>query len=122
LQSYVNYIRTNFKNTYILIWGDHTPGVNSRDYKQASFTNDTRYFEFVPLIIVTPDGKQYTENHIAASFLDIAPTIANASGVPYSMDSNGMDLLNRASAAVPVPYRGDSFDRSDLFARVSKVK
>jgi len=121
--SYVNYIRANFKNTYIFILGDHTPNVNSGDYRQASFTEGDKYFEFVPLIIVTPDNRQYREDNIAASFLDIAPTIANASGVPYSIDSDGMDLLNRTEENNNrIPYKGESFDRSYLLEKISKIK
>ena len=121
--SYVNYIRANFKNTYIFILGDHTPNVNSGDYRQTSFTEGDKYFEFVPLIIVTPDNRQYREDNIAASFLDIAPTIANASGVPYSIDSDGMDLLNRTEENNNrIPYKGESFDRSYLLEKISKIK
>lgn len=121
IESFVNYIRANFKNTYIFIYGDHTPDVNSSDYKQASFTDNDKYFEFVPLIIVTPDNKSYQEKNIAASFLDIAPTVANASGIPYKLDSDGIDLLNRPGSIGDIPYRGGTFDRSYLFDRVSQT-
>lgn len=121
IEDYVNYIRTNFKNTYIIIWGDHTPDIKTSEYKQASFSDD-KYFEFVPLIISTPDHKKYTEDKIVASFLDIAPTIANASGVPYYIYSDGMDLLNRTTAVNKIPFRGGIFDRSSLFDTVSQIK
>jgi phosphoglycerol transferase MdoB-like AlkP superfamily enzyme len=119
--NYVNYIRANFKNTYIFIWGDHTPNVNNNDYKQASFTDEGKYYEFVPLMIVTPDNKTYKENNIAASFLDVAPTIANASGMPYSINSDGIDLLNRSGDAPKIPFKGGIADRSYLFDKVSKI-
>lgn len=122
LESYINYIRANFKNTYIIIWGDHTPDINKSEYKQASYTEADRYFEFVPMIISTPDHKQYMEDKIVASFLDVAPTIINASGVPYSIHSDGMDLLNRTPAVTQIPYRGGVFDRSSLFVKVSRFK
>lgn len=122
IEDYVNYIRPNFNNTYIIIWGDHTPDINKSEYKQASFTEADNYFEFVPLIISTPDHKKYTEDKIVASFLDIAPTIANASGVPYNINSDGMDLLNRTAVVNKIPYRGGIFDRSSLFAKVSQIK
>jgi phosphoglycerol transferase MdoB-like AlkP superfamily enzyme len=96
LRKYVEYIRNTYKNTYILIWGDHTPAINFDGYKQASFVEGNNYFEFVPIIILTPDKKMYTENKISASFLDIALTIANASNIPYKLSSDGIDLLERA--------------------------
>lgn len=122
LEDYINYIRANFNNTYVIIWGDHTPDINKSEYKQASFTEADRYFEFVPMIITTPDHKKYTEDKIAASFLDVAPTIINASGVPFFIHSDGMDLLNRTTVTNQIPYRGGVFDRSLLFAKVSQIK
>lgn len=121
LEDYVNYIRANFKNTYILIWGDHTPNISNDDYRQASFNDGNNYYEFVPLIIVTPDNKIYKENEIAASFLDVAPTIANASGIPYSIRSDGIDLLNRSDYTPKIPFNGGMEDRSYLFDRASKI-
>lgn len=121
LESYINYIRANFKNTYIIIYGDHTPDVNSSYYKQASYTEGSRYFEFVPLVIVTPDNKTYKEENKAASFIDIAPTIANASGISYTLKSNGADLLSRTNMDSPIYYRGGVFDRSHLYDMVSKT-
>lgn len=122
LEEYIKYIRANFKNTYIIIYGDHTPDVNNADYTQASFIDADKYFEFVPLIIVTPDNKNYREDKFAASFLDIAPTIANASGIDYSIYSDGIDLLNRKENITNIPYRGGSFDRYKLFDKVSNIK
>jgi lipoteichoic acid synthase len=121
LSDYISYIRTNYKNTYIFIWGDHTPNVNSSDYRQASFTEGDKYFEFVPLVIVTPDKKQYKEDKIVASFLDIAPTIAKASGIPYNIDSNGLDLFNRKNSLSTIPFKGATFDRSYLFEKISQI-
>jgi Phosphoglycerol transferase and related proteins, alkaline phosphatase superfamily len=122
IRDYVNYIRANYPNTYIIIWGDHTPDINTGDYKQASFTDADRYFEFVPLIISTPDNTVYKEDKIAASFLDIAPTIANASGIPYNINSDGLDLLNKNGKSSPIPYRGGMFDRNDLYNKISIIK
>ncbi len=121
IEDYVNYIKSNYKNTYIFIWGDHTPNVNNEDYKQASYLEGDNYFEFVPLIIVTPDNKQYKEDKIVASFLDIAPTILNASGIPYNINSNGLDLISRSNISSSIPYKGSSFDRSYLFEKISQI-
>lgn len=121
LESYINYIRSNFKNTYIIIYGDHTPDVNSSYYSQASYTEGGRYFEFVPLVIVTPDQKVIKEETQAASFIDIAPTIAKASGIPCNIKSNGADLINRYNMDSKIYYRGGEFDRSHLYDMVSKT-
>lgn len=121
LENYINYIRTNYKNTYIFIWGDHTPDVNNSDYKQASYTASDRYFEFVPLIIVTPDNKVYKEEKIAASFIDIAPTVAEASGISYNIDSDGINLLANTNKENTITFRGRTFNRSDLYSKISVI-
>lgn len=115
INSFVTDIRANCKNTYIFIIGDHTPSINTSTYKQASFTMDGRYFEFVPLIIITPDNKKYKEDKRVASFLDISPTILYSSGVPFDIKSDGQDLINPAESFNKIPFKGDEFDRTYLF-------
>mgnify|MGYP002349524781 CR=1 FL=1 len=122
LGDYVNYIRSNFRNTYIFIYGDHAPGINNNFYKQASFTDRERYFEFVPVIIVTPIGTKYAEGKNSASFLDIAPTLANAAGIPYSIASDGIDLLAGSGYGCDIPYRGESFNREYLYRMARTIK
>lgn len=68
IKSFVANIESNFKDTYVIIVGDHTPNINTESYKQASFTMDNKYFEFVPLMVITPDHKVYKEENKVASF------------------------------------------------------
>ncbi len=119
IKDYVTHILKNFSNTYIFIWGDHTPNINTDEYMQASFIEDSKYFEFVPLIIITPDKIRYTETKKAASFLDIAPTILEASGVPYEIKTDGINLLDFNEEGGKIPYRGRDYDRTYLYDRVA---
>lgn len=121
LQAFVSEVRAIYGNTYIFITGDHTPNIDGEEYRQASFTIDNCYFEFVPLIIITPDGKIYNENLRAASFLDMAPTILKASGVSCSILTDGSDLLEPEEKAGDIPYRGNNYDRALLFKKVAEV-
>lgn len=117
LQDFVSKLQAEFKNTYILITGDHAPNIEREGYMQASFTLENHYFEFVPLIIITPDGRSYYEPSEAASFLDISPTILKSSGTGASIQTDGRDLLDKNDKAGPIPYRGSSFDRSLLYKK-----
>jgi lipoteichoic acid synthase len=118
ISDFVTYIKANFKDTYIFIYGDHTPSINTPIYQQASFKADGRYFEFVPLFIITPDNKVHKEDKYAASFLDISPTILYASGVKFKENSDGENLINLDGNYNEVPFKGGIFDRSYLFDQV----
>ncbi len=122
IKEFVSSIEASCKNTYVFIWGDHTPSVNTADYKQASMTIGDRYFEFVPFIAVTPDHKSYRENGRVASFLDISPTVLYTSGTRFNLESDGINLLRPGGAGSEIPFKGTNFDRSLLYKKISEVK
>jgi lipoteichoic acid synthase len=116
---FVNDIRHERPNTVFFIYGDHTPAIkDSKIYRQAGYKNDGLYFEFVPLIIITPDNKQHFEKKMAVSFLDIAPTVLESANIPYSISSLGENLLDPDSLKEEIPYRGVTFKRNELFKTV----
>ncbi|MDP4092958.1 MAG: LTA synthase family protein [Bacillota bacterium] len=119
INEFVTFIRENFKDTYIFIWGDHTPSIINDNYRQASYILDNKYFEYVPLLVITPDSKKYRENKMVISFLDIAPTILKASGVPFTIRSDGQDLLNGTDSSIKVPFKGHIYDRTILFEKMN---
>lgn len=119
INKFVSYIRNNYKNTYILIWGDHTPPLESKNtYLPSAFISDNKYFEFVPLFIVTPGNKTYTENNNVASFLDIAPTILEASGLPFTIKTDGENLLDTPISDKGIPFKGKTYNRQYLFKTI----
>ena len=73
----------------------------------------------VPLFIITPEKQCRYEHEAVASYLDIAPTILHAAGVPYSYRSLGVDLLTNKPLQQPVIYRGQLYNRSELFKEMS---
>lgn len=119
IQDFVDKIKAEFKDTYIIIYGDHTPNINSQIYKQASFTMDGKYFEFVPMMVVTPDGKARKETKEVASFLDVAPTVLKTSGIGYSYKSDGFDLTEPTLESGNLPFKSGSYDRGLLFQNAS---
>lgn len=121
IRDFVTYIKSNFKNTYIFILGDHTPNINTDIYKKASFTYDNKYFEFVPLFVITPDNKVYKEDKRVASFLDISPTILYASGIQFKINSNGHNLINSDGNFNKIPFKGSNYERTYLFDKINKL-
>ncbi len=119
IKDFVLKVQSKFPNTYIFIYGDHTPNIHAEDYYQASFFDEDKYFEFVPLFIITPDNKKHVENSIVASFLDISPTILGSSNIPYTLYSNGTNLLSDNKNPLNIPLKGSSFDRAWLYQNIS---
>ena len=109
-------------NTYFFIYGDHTPAIkNNKNYTQAAFKENGLYFEFVPLIIITPDKVKHFEKKKAVSFLDIAPTALEEANMPYKVSSLGENLLMPDSLGEKIPYRGVKFTREELFKKTNDL-
>ena len=121
IAAFVEKIRKTHPNTFIMIYGDHTPGIRKGPYTQAAVNTSNNYYEFVPLIIITPDNKKHLENKMAASFLDIAPTALAASGCPYEIYTYGENLL-QDSTEMEIPFRQQWYDRKELFNIINKLK
>jgi phosphoglycerol transferase MdoB-like AlkP superfamily enzyme len=119
IKGYVQSIKKEYDNAYIFIFGDHTPKIESDVFKQSSVMIDEKLYEFVPLFIITPDNKIYSEQKNAATFLDIAPTVLNASGIKFSLKSDGANLLNPDESAGKIPYRGLQWDRAELYNKIA---
>ncbi|MHB8063742.1 MAG: LTA synthase family protein [Ruminiclostridium sp.] len=120
IKDFVSKIQAEFANTYIFIYGDHTPNIHEEDFYQASFLNGDRYFEFVPLFIITPNKQKHLESSVVASFLDISPTILGSSGIPYTIYSDGINLLSDKKIPLNIPLKGEAFNRAWLYENVSK--
>jgi lipoteichoic acid synthase len=121
IKSIVSDIRKARPDTYVFLYGDHTPLISRDFYKRATVVQDNRLFEFVPLFIITPDRRVYRENACVASFMDIAPTILNASGVAYRFKSSGANLLLGPLADGAISYRNGLYSRAELFRKISRA-
>lgn len=122
IKDFVQKIQSKYSNTYIIIYGDHTPNINSKEFAQASFIDGDKYFEFVPMFVITPDHKKYKEESVAASFLDVSPTILETSKLSYNLKTDGRSLLDTQAPPPNIPYKGGSFDRAWLYKKVATHK
>ena len=120
LESFIKQVRSTMPNTYIFIWGDHTPDINYEEYTQASYSSGDKYFEFVPLIIITPDNKKYKEENSVASFLDISPTILKISGAKYNLLSDGSNLIDPQQGNKEIPFKENLYNSKDIFDEITK--
>ncbi len=122
VSNFVNTVRHQKPNTVFFIFGDHTPAIkDNKYYTQAAYKDNGLYFEYVPLIIITPDSKKHFEKKRAVSFLDIAPTALLSANVPFTMSSLGQNLLEPDSLTSEIPYRGVNFSREELFNKVNTL-
>lgn len=114
LSQFVEAIRSEAPDTTIFIYGDHSIPLAGRGYKAKSRTvHEGSKFEMVPLIIITPEGKQATLEK-AAAMLDLGYTILSAAGVQTSIRSFGDNLLVPQKITTPLRHFGKSFDRTML--------
>jgi lipoteichoic acid synthase len=120
IEKFITQVKSTIPNTYILIWGDHAPDIDYADYRQASLTKDKKYFEYVPLIIITPDNKSYKEEKTVASFLDISPTVLKLSGIKYNLFSDGVNLIDREKENNKIPFKEKLYDAKELFNDINK--
>ena len=121
LREFVTQVTSRFPDTYLFIYGDHTPYViNDGPYQRAAVRVDQQEIEFVPLIIVTPAHTRYTERRLVASYLDLAPTVLCASGARASMLTGGVNLLDTPLRQTSIPYRGNDYSREQLFKLASR--
>jgi len=120
LKRFITHVRATVPNTYVIIYGDHTPVIKKDLYRRASFFERSRVFEFVPMFILTPNGTMYFETNNVASFIDVAPTLLAVSGVPYSYRSNGANLLDSARRMAPLGFYDMTYLRSNLYSKVER--
>lgn len=114
IKGFVQEVQKLYPDTYIFIYGDHTPDIKTSEYTQASYEFGGKYFEFVPMFVISPDGMTKTGTGFSASFLDVAPTILESSGIAYDYRSSGINLLNSPDKLPEVPYKGSMYDRASL--------
>ncbi|NLO97080.1 MAG: LTA synthase family protein [Peptococcaceae bacterium] len=108
------------RKTYILIFGDHTPGLKKKIYREATLEIENRHLEFVPFYILSPERIVYQETAKAASFLDIGPTILDLARIDTFFTTYGESLMPPHKLSNKIPYRDYWFDREQLYQRIKR--
>jgi phosphoglycerol transferase MdoB-like AlkP superfamily enzyme len=115
-------MQKKYPDTYFFLYGDHTPYVINEGAFRRSVLRDAEEKEMVPLFIITPSGQKRVEHDAVASYLDFAPTVLHAAGIPYRYRSLGVDLFQAdQTLRQPVLYRGRKLSRSELFREMSET-
>ncbi len=108
-------------DTYIFIYGDHVGLQREENFLGSMIELDNLKFEFVPLLIITPDKKIYKEENLAGSFLDLAPTALSTSGIEFSYKSDGQNLIDFPVKDDNISPFEKKYKRSFLYEEIDKV-
>jgi lipoteichoic acid synthase len=123
LDKFISSIYSKIPNTIVFIFGDHPANVPELALNSSSMTYKDYAFNFVPLIIITPDSLRHLDSNSCATNLDIAPTILSAT-VGGSIRTRGVNLLdttvNLSNQYIVMDNK--SYSRSDLKKIVSILK
>ena len=123
IDTFIDEITAIAPNTWFFIYGDHSVRIEGDGYRSTNrVTIAGEFFEFVPLIVIAPDGRQYREEHQAISSLDLARNILYASGAGGTLYSWGENLLERDGTAElvrPIILNGRAFDRAEVFKTIT---
>jgi phosphoglycerol transferase MdoB-like AlkP superfamily enzyme len=107
-------------DTYIFIYGDHVGLQREENFFGSIIEVDNLKFEFVPLIIVTPDKKIYKEENLVGSFLDLAPTALFSSGIEFNYRSDGQNLTSFPIKNNQISIFEKNYKRSYLYDKINK--
>jgi len=107
--------------TYIFIFGDHPAFYfDSKFYKNPILYLNFRKYEFVPLLIITPERISYFEEKLCASFLDIAPTALYSSGVSFKYSTDGKNLTHFPIEDNYFSHYDRKYKRSEMYEKIEK--
>ena len=120
IEKFVKEVSKLDDNTYIMIYGDHMSSIKDDEYSICGYMYENKLFEFVPVLIITPDKQVYTETNAVACFKDFSPTVLNMSGIKYTVKTDGTDLLKFGGLSGEVSLKGSMYDRSEIYNKVKE--
>ncbi|MEN2998310.1 MAG: sulfatase-like hydrolase/transferase [Brevinematia bacterium] len=114
LSNFVDFVRSNFSNTSVIIYGDHHSSVqNSSYYKRSvAFVDEGKIIEIVPLFIIDPEieSKKFIT---PVSQIDISPTILYLCRAKGKIISKGEVLLPSPKSKT-VFYLGEKVEKEKI--------
>ncbi len=125
LEKFITQVQAKYPDTYIFIYGDHTVKIDGDSYfSKVRYREFDSLFEYVPLIIITPDKIKYRETSKVVSFLDIAPTVLSASGVGTDIRTFGESLISDDNIILEnkILLNGEYYSREELYNKIVKYQ
>lgn len=114
IERFISETTKNDQNTIFIILGDHSPGLpNNEYYKNSAEQTQWGYIEFVPVIIFGKDIKPNQNTNTAYSFLDIAPTAIELSGIATTQQTFGCSMIGPPCNET-IPFQGANIPRDSL--------
>jgi len=104
----------DFPDTDIFIIGDHA-SIEMDCFSPSRIKNDSILLDFVPFFYVSLDHPIQEERSVAGSFMDLAVTILESAGIPYSIRSDGKDLRKKVFGTDSLTQDNLSWTRSNLY-------
>jgi len=124
INNFITSVQEIHPDTYFFIYGDHTVTIEGNDYISDVRNIENDYlFEYVPLIIITPDNTQYLEEKRIVSFLDLSPTILSASGQKSMIKTFGEVIIpvdKELNLYKEVLFNDEYYSREELFNLIKK--
>jgi len=128
IQSFFESGAFDLSDTVVFIFGDHSEYYTvDKGTRRAVIRDKDLKLEFVPLIIISdlPAIQEHLGRYNwAVSFLDIAPTALELSGIEYRIHSQGCNVLEKmpASPDEDIPFNGYAFSREKLFEMAARTR
>jgi hypothetical protein len=97
----------------IVVFGDHSAGIDTDGYASPRGRRDGVTWEFVPAILLG-QGVPVRRIDLAACQLDLRRTILRLSGWSGTVSTWGMDLADPDAPAAPLRFHGHDYDRREI--------
>lgn len=129
LEKFIASLKELYPDTWFFIYGDHS--LAAVDFAgrlvRSSVTVGDDYLEFVPLIILAPDGRRGDFSDTLASLHDIGTTIISL--LPRSASSRGYfaypgfggSLIYDNVEKMPIPFINTMYDRQELLKEIKAL-
>lgn len=122
LRDFITALQKDFPDTWIFIYGDHIVNSGGDSYPSRVWAHlGQTSFEIVPFVMIGPEGTpSHREETYAVSFLDVAPTALEVTGVGGTIRTSGESLLPPLAGDTPLLMNKKAFSRRELYQAYRK--
>ena len=113
IEKFVNEI-LKLPDITVIIIGDHA-ALEMKNFSCSRVKKSPVLLDFVPFFLISSEKNIKEERKIAASFLDIGPTILYISGIPFKIHSDGENLTDNISKRSLISQNNMVWSRLELY-------